>query len=102
MVLYCFSQLNNLGELKEFLERTYDIAAQYDDPPSYPVSMVCGGIDGAPEGNDTLSRVFAGVVALRGNFSCYNTSYTTDYLIETIEGWKWQVTTYSCNIIFSI
>ncbi|XP_034687382.1 lysosomal Pro-X carboxypeptidase-like [Vitis riparia] len=83
-------QLNNSDELKEFLERTYSIAAQYDAPPSYPVTVVCGGIDGAPEGSDILSRIFAGVVAFRGNMSCYYTSNTTDYPIETIQGWGWQ------------
>ena len=85
--------MNNSDELKEFLERTYSIAAQYDAPPSYPVTVVCGGIDGAPEGSDILSRIFAGVVAFRGNMSCYYTSNTTDYPIETIQGWGWQVTT---------
>ncbi|KAL6341939.1 hypothetical protein AAG906_038184 [Vitis piasezkii] len=56
----------------------------------YPVTVVCGGIDGAPEGSDILSRIFAGVVAFRGNMSCYYTSNTTDYPIETIQGWGWQ------------
>ncbi|KAL6342048.1 hypothetical protein AAG906_038294 [Vitis piasezkii] len=81
-------QLNNSDELKEFLERTYSIAAQYDAPPSYPVTVVCGGIDGAPEGSDILSRIFAGVVAFRGNMSCY---YTSDNPTETSEGWGWQI-----------
>ena len=69
----------------------YAVAAQYNHPPRYPVTVVCGGIDGAPEGSDILSRIFAGVVAYRGNRSCYNTSVNPT---ETSEGWRWQVTTY--------
>ena len=80
------------------------MAAQYDDPPSYPVTMICSGIDGAPEGSDVLSRIFAGVVALRGNMSCYSINAagfsiqtvgdtnSPDLSVETVEGWAWQVT----------
>ena len=90
---YC-SRLNNSDELKDYLDTIYCTAAQYNDPPMYPVTMACGGIDGAPEGSDILSRIFAGVVAFRGNRSCYHTN-TNYFSIETIGGWAWQVTTYS-------
>ncbi|KAL6342046.1 hypothetical protein AAG906_038292 [Vitis piasezkii] len=83
------AQLINFDELKDYLETAYSIAAQYNEPRMYLVTKVCGGIDGAPEGSDILSRIFADVVAFRGNKSCYYTN-TTDYSIETIEGWKWQ------------
>ncbi|KAL6312817.1 hypothetical protein AAG906_022545 [Vitis piasezkii] len=82
-------QLNNSDELKDYLETAYSIAAQYNEPRMYPVTKVCGGIDGAPEGSDILTRIFADVVAFRGNKSCCYTN-ATDYSIETIEGWKWQ------------
>ncbi|KAL6341995.1 hypothetical protein AAG906_038241 [Vitis piasezkii] len=80
-------QLNNSDELKDYLDTIYCIAAQYNDPPMYPVTMVCGGIDGAPEGSDILSRIFAGVVAYGGNRSCYTTSHNPT---ETSGGWGWQ------------
>ena len=57
-----FSQLNNSDELKDYLRILYAVAAQYNDPPLYPVTMVCGGIDGAPKGSDILSRIYAGLV----------------------------------------
>ena len=50
--------------------------------------MVCGAIDGAPEGSDILGLIFAGVVAYTGNRSCYDTSSNPT---ETSEGWRWQV-----------
>ncbi|RVX20133.1 Lysosomal Pro-X carboxypeptidase [Vitis vinifera] len=82
-------RLNNSDELKDYLDTIYCTAAQYNDPPMYPVTMACGGIDGAPEGSDILSRIFAGVVAFRGNRSCYHTN-TNYFSIETIRGWVWQ------------
>ena len=89
--MYCFSDLNKADELKDYLDTMYAVAAQYNHPPRYPVTVVCGGIDGAPEGSDILSRIFEGLVAFRGNESCYNTSLSPT---ETSEGWRWQVNTY--------
>ncbi|CBI17110.3 unnamed protein product, partial [Vitis vinifera] len=80
-------RLNNSDELKDYLDTIYCTAAQYNDPPMYPVTMACSGIDGAPEGSDILSRIFAGVVAYGGNSSCYTTSHNPT---ETSEGWAWQ------------
>uniref|UniRef100_A0A2N9GDX8 Uncharacterized protein n=1 Tax=Fagus sylvatica TaxID=28930 RepID=A0A2N9GDX8_FAGSY len=62
--------------------------AQYNHPPSYPVTMVCSGIDGAPSEIDILSKIFAGVVAYFGNSSCYVNGPRN--ISETIEGWSWQ------------
>lgn len=90
----CFSELTEPDELKNYLDTMYATAAQYNHPPSYPVTLVCGGIDGAPEGSDILTRVFAGLVAYRGNRSCYNTSYSPT---ETSEGWRWQVINHFCE-----
>ncbi|XP_059643915.1 uncharacterized protein LOC132285736 [Cornus florida] len=81
------SQLKRSLELKEYLETIYDGAAQYNHPPTYPVTVVCGGIDGASEETDILGRIFAGVVAYRGNRSCYNTTVTPS---QTSVGWRWQ------------
>lgn len=82
------SLLNNSSELKDYLKSVYARAAQYDSPPRYPVTVVCGGIDGASSGNDTLSKIFAGLVAYRGNRSCYVNQ--PGNLSETDIGWGWQ------------
>ncbi|KAL6276258.1 hypothetical protein ACE6H2_019859 [Prunus campanulata] len=79
--------LNKSSELKNYLDSLYSHAAQYDSPPRYPVTVVCGGIDGA-SGNDTLTKIFAGVVAYTGNKSCYVNQPKN--LSETNMGWSWQ------------
>ncbi|PSR86533.1 Lysosomal Pro-X carboxypeptidase [Actinidia chinensis var. chinensis] len=83
------AHLNRASELKDFLETLYARAAQYNQPPEYPVTMICSGIDEASEGSDVLSRIFAGVVAYFGNMSCYDTNML-DYSPEIIVGWSWQ------------
>ncbi|PHU03769.1 hypothetical protein BC332_29020 [Capsicum chinense] len=82
------SQLNDSFELKDYLNFKYSSAAQYNDPPSYAVTTLCGGIDhGAPKGSHVLDRIHAGIVAYEGNLSCYNTIYTPS---ESDMGWAWQ------------
>ncbi|CAK9158770.1 unnamed protein product [Ilex paraguariensis] len=81
--------LNNSSELKDYLDSMYATAAQYNQPPEYPVTKVCGGIDGASEGSDILGRIFAGVVGYKGNWSCYDTGQYI-YPDETNVGWGWQ------------
>lgn len=66
----------------------YSVAAQYNSPPSYPVTIVCGGIDGAPKGSHILDRIFAGIVEFNGNSSCYNMNPMPS---EEDLGWRWQV-----------
>ncbi|KAK3205852.1 hypothetical protein Dsin_019898 [Dipteronia sinensis] len=80
--------LKTTSELKNYLENIYASAAQYNQPPRYPVTVVCGGIDGEAFGSDILSKIFAGVVAYRGNRSCYVNATTN--LSETTVGWSWQ------------
>ncbi|KAK4358643.1 hypothetical protein RND71_020872 [Anisodus tanguticus] len=97
------SHLNDSFELKDYLDTTYAKVAQYNNPPSYPVTVVCGGIDGAPKGSHILDRIFAGIVAHQGNQSCYNTSNIPN---ETSLGWEWQdikliLHKFASNIIFS-
>lgn len=67
----------------------YCSAAQYNQPPKYPVTMVCGGIDGAPPETDLLGKIFAGVVGYKGKKSCYVNSPIN--VSETSVGWRWQV-----------
>ncbi|KAJ0083415.1 hypothetical protein Patl1_30536 [Pistacia atlantica] len=80
--------LKKSSELKDFLDSTYATAAQYNQPPEYPVTMVCGGIDGAPPETDLLGKIFAGVVGFRGNKSCYVNAPRNES--ETSVGWQWQ------------
>ncbi|KAJ8750407.1 hypothetical protein K2173_014322 [Erythroxylum novogranatense] len=80
--------LKSSSGLKEYLDRTYCRAAQYDRPPTYPVNAICNGINGAAFGSDTLSKIVAGVVAYEGIQPCYVNPPTN--FTETDEGWEWQ------------
>ncbi|PHU03468.1 hypothetical protein BC332_28719 [Capsicum chinense] len=80
-------KLNDSFELKDYLNFEYSSAAQYNGPPSYPVTIICEGIDGAPKGSHVLDHIHAGIVAYEGNLSCYNTIYTPS---ESDMGWAWQ------------
>ncbi|KAJ1388976.1 Peptidase S28 [Sesbania bispinosa] len=80
--------LNQSSDLVDYLESMYASAAQYNRPPIYPVNVICGGIDGAPFGSDILSKIFAGVVAYRGNSTCKVNGVTN--VSETSVGWSWQ------------
>lgn len=88
MISYLSRKLRDPNDLKNFLDSLYTSAAQYDAPPSYPVSIMCGGIDRAPNGTDILGRIAAGVAAFRPNMTC---NIIEDYVDETSEGWGWQV-----------
>jgi len=96
-VTFC-STLNQSYELIDYLRSTYVYAAQYNQPPRYPVSMICGGIDGESLGSDILSKIYAGIVALRGNSTCKVNGPTN--VSETTVGWRWQVIAliYNCNV----
>ncbi|XP_059664328.1 uncharacterized protein LOC132310120 [Cornus florida] len=81
--------LNSSEDLKDYLEATvYTVAAQYNHPPKYPVSRICAAIDGAPQGTDIFSRIFAGVVAYRGVRPCYNMTKNPN---DTPDGYRWQM-----------
>ncbi|KAG6739207.1 hypothetical protein POTOM_056796 [Populus tomentosa] len=80
--------LNNSSELKDYLAGIYMAAAQYDAPPSYPVTMVCRSIDEPSFGNDILGRIFADMVAYQGELPCYVNEPTKE--TETDVGWSWQ------------
>ncbi|XP_012064654.1 lysosomal Pro-X carboxypeptidase [Jatropha curcas] len=84
------SPLKRTFELKDYLDSIYAEAAQYNDPPNYPVSIVCDGIDRAPEGTDILGRIFAGVVAYMGHKSCYDMNEFNDPTDQTSLAWRWQ------------
>ncbi|XP_030956340.1 lysosomal Pro-X carboxypeptidase-like [Quercus lobata] len=80
--------LSESSELKNYLESVYSSAAQYNHPPDYPVTIVCGGIDGAPSDASILEKIFAGLVAYRGIRSCYVNEPRN--ISETTVGWRWQ------------
>ncbi|GMY15913.1 lysosomal Pro-X carboxypeptidase-like [Fagus crenata] len=80
--------LSTSSELKDYLDTMYSGAAQYNHPPDYPVTIVCGGIDGAPSNTSILGKIFAGVVAYRGIRSCYVNPPRN--ISETSVGWRWQ------------
>ncbi|KAH8482859.1 hypothetical protein H0E87_030082 [Populus deltoides] len=80
--------LNNSSELKDYLAGIYMASAQYDAPPSYPVTMVCKSVDEPSFGNDILGRIFAGMVAYQGELPCYVNEPTKE--TETDVGWSWQ------------
>lgn len=85
----CYRTLNKSYELKEYLINMYASAAQYNHPPRYPVTVICGGIDKGSFGSDILSKIYAGVVALRGNTTCKVNDPSN--VSETTLGWRWQV-----------
>ncbi|KAK7833484.1 lysosomal pro-x carboxypeptidase [Quercus suber] len=76
-------------DFKEYLVTIYSDAAQYNHPPSYPLSILCNAIDGASVGTDTVGRIYAGVVAYMGNHACYDVN-VFKRPTETSEGWNWQ------------
>ncbi|KAL3718213.1 hypothetical protein ACJRO7_003361 [Eucalyptus globulus] len=81
--------LKSGDELKNYLMSLYATAAQYDDPPRYPVTVICNGIDGAnTTENGILGKIFAGVVAYKGNSACYVNPPTN--VSQTNLGWGWQ------------
>ncbi|KAI6669927.1 hypothetical protein NL676_004812 [Syzygium grande] len=81
--------LESGDELKNYLISLYARAAQYDDPPRYPVTVICKGIDGAnTTENGILGKIFAGVVAYHANSACYVNPPTN--VSETDLGWRWQ------------
>lgn len=64
----------------------FAIAAQYDNPPTYFVNRVCDAIDAAVDA-DTLGKVYAGLVAEFGDFSCISLTDPS----AVYYGWYWQV-----------
>lgn len=84
---FVWRPLKRTFDLEDFLDSIYSEVAQYDYPPEYPVTTVCGGIDRASAvGNDILGQIFAGVVAYMGNNSCYDMT-----MFATPNDWRWQV-----------
>ncbi|CAI0452732.1 unnamed protein product [Linum tenue] len=79
-----------IDEIASKPDGLYASAAQYNAPPSYPVTQVCTAIDGSGPNNDTLGPIFAGVVAYYGDMPCYINEPTNNKPSETYGGWDWQ------------
>jgi lysosomal Pro-X carboxypeptidase len=85
------SPLNQTLELSSYLETVYAYAAQYNDPPVYPVTEICDGIDRASFGNNILDKIYSGVVAFhRGVKTCHHMNFSTNIHEIDLE-WGWQV-----------
>ncbi|XP_057997528.1 uncharacterized protein LOC110673331 [Hevea brasiliensis] len=81
--------LKDSDELKDYLNALFCDAAQYNEPSTYPVNMICRAIDGnTNSGNDTLSKIFGGLVTYLGNSSCYINAFPN--VFESSPGWSWQ------------
>ncbi|KAL4365098.1 hypothetical protein HN51_025645 [Arachis hypogaea] len=80
--------LNNSSDLISYLVSMYASAAQYNHPPTYPVTMICNAIDKAFFENDTLNKIYAGVVAFTGNATCKVNA--PQNVTDTTQGWRWQ------------
>ncbi|KAK2422071.1 lysosomal Pro-X carboxypeptidase [Trifolium repens] len=82
--------LNQTLELSSYLETVYAYAAQYNDPPVYPVTEICDGIDRASFGNNILDKIYSGVVAFhRGVKTCHHMNFSTNIHEMDLE-WGWQ------------
>ncbi|XP_074277463.1 uncharacterized protein LOC141601097 [Silene latifolia] len=90
------SPLSTENIMYDFLFSTYIRAAQYDFPPYNPVESICKGIDGAPKTADAIDKVYAGLLSLFGNITCFSGSEASqvpavDTPTDTTFGWPWQV-----------
>ncbi|CAE6115506.1 unnamed protein product [Arabidopsis arenosa] len=87
--------LNNTFELKSYLSYIYAGTAQYNNRNQFSVASVCEAINTSPPNtkSDLLDQIFAGVVASRGNISCYGMS--SDQITNDVRAWRWQ----SCSEI---
>lgn len=84
--------MNGSFNIKDFLDTIYAEAVQYNRGPSYWVANVCNAINANTPNrkNNLLDRIFAGVVALIGNRTCYDTNMFSQPTNNHI-AWRWQV-----------
>lgn len=83
----------------EYLDTLYSVVAQYDNPPDYPLNVVCNGIDNGTQGTDILGRIFSGIVAYIGKKPCYD--FNEFWSSESVDGWDWQVIKRRNSLSFS-
>ncbi|KAF6171570.1 hypothetical protein GIB67_018094 [Kingdonia uniflora] len=82
--------LKSSQELKNTLEMMFVLAAQYNNPPTYPVNKYCDAIDGLPKGSDVLSRIYAAFGAGSPSGSCH---FTYKVGLSNTSAWEWQACT---------
>ncbi|KAL9293084.1 putative lysosomal Pro-Xaa carboxypeptidase [Arabidopsis thaliana] len=83
--------LNDIIELKSYVSYIYARTAQYSDN-QFSVARLCEAINTSPPNtkSDLLDQIFAGVVASRGNISCYGMSSPSYQMTNDDRAWGWQ------------
>lgn len=82
------SPLQSSSELKKYLRLQYAKVVQYNNPFAQPLEFMCDAINGAPPRKGLLQKIFAGLVAINGNLTCYVNPSGSD--AQTPSGWFWQ------------
>ncbi|KAF8034741.1 hypothetical protein BT93_C0909 [Corymbia citriodora subsp. variegata] len=84
------SPLQSSLELKIYLGSVYASAAQFNDPSTQPVKLMCDAINEASPRAGLLGKIFAGLVAIGGNSTCYVNAPISGAYAEALLGWSWQ------------
>ncbi|GMH24624.1 hypothetical protein Nepgr_026467 [Nepenthes gracilis] len=93
--------LNNIGDLSDWLESAYSYLAMVNYPypseflmplPANPVKELCRKIDGAPDGTRIMDRIFDGV-SVYYNYTGSVKCFELDDDPHGMNGWNWQACT---------
>ncbi|KAF8034745.1 hypothetical protein BT93_C0911 [Corymbia citriodora subsp. variegata] len=82
--------LRSSSGLKKYLRLLYSQVVQYNDPSAQPLKLMCDAINGASPRNGLLRKIFAGLVAINGNLTCYVNAPASGSFAQTLLGWSWQ------------
>jgi len=91
VIFLLFSPLQSSSELKNNLKTLYAQVVQYNDPSTQPLKLMCDAVNGVPPRKGLLQKIFAGLVAINGNLTCYVNAPPSDTFAQTLLGWSWQV-----------
>nr|GMD15949.1 lysosomal Pro-X carboxypeptidase [Ipomoea batatas] len=69
----------------------YYLVATLDTPPTYPLDVLCRGIDGVKNVTDVLDRIVSGLIALEGEKSCYVNITEMQLYYDQFSGSNWQM-----------
>ncbi|XP_031099755.1 lysosomal Pro-X carboxypeptidase-like [Ipomoea triloba] len=84
-------KLNDVSELLTYLKLVYYLVVTLDTPPTYPLDVLCRGIDGAKNVIDVLDRIVSGLIALEGEKSCYVNITEMQLYYDQFSGSNWQM-----------
>ncbi|XP_010031434.2 lysosomal Pro-X carboxypeptidase [Eucalyptus grandis] len=87
------SPLQSSSELKKYLRFLYAQVVQYNDPSTQPLKLMCDAVNGVPPRKGLLQKIFAGLVAINGNLTCYVNAPPSGTFAQTLLGWSWQTCT---------